>query len=211
MKNVRSLLPWRLAAAALALSLSGGCDSSDEDNTGPLYAVTTQDLNAEVAESYVVVTSQAEQAAQLSLDNAIKVSGRALGVGIRKSGSLYVVSDDSPTVTRYTLNDEGRLEQSGTVSFASLGVTSLGEYQANFQFVSDTKAYFFDGITAQAVIWNPSAMTVTGSTAQYASTRSTGSSARCSSRSSSPVAISSVRSRSRSTARMVKTRVTRRR
>lgn len=48
------------------------------------------------------------------------------------------------------------------MSFASVGVTSLGEYQANFQFLSETKAYFFDGATAQIVIWNPEEMTVTG-------------------------------------------------
>lgn len=155
----------RLTAAALALSLMGGCDDSGDDSTGPLYAITTQDLNADPAASYVVVTRDAEQATQLSLDGAIQVSGRALGVGVRKSGQLYVVSDDSPVVTRYSLTEAGRLEQSGTVSFASLGVTSLGEYQANFQFVSETKAYFFDGITAQVVIWNPTAMTVTGNIA----------------------------------------------
>ncbi|WNZ61743.1 MxcI protein [Myxococcus sp. MxC21-1] len=156
---------FRLSAAALALSLMGGCDDSGDDYTGPLYAITTQDLNADPAASYVVVTREAEQTAQLSLDGAIKVSGRALGVGIRKSGQVYVVSDDSPVVTRYSLTEGGGLEQSGTVSFASLGVMSLGEYQANFQFVSATKAYFFDGITAQAVIWNPTEMTVTGNIA----------------------------------------------
>ncbi|NVJ13564.1 MxcI protein [Myxococcus sp. AM010] len=165
MKQLFARSGFRLSAAALALSLLGGCDDSGDDATGPLYAITTQDLNADPAESYVVVTREAEQTAQLSLDGAIKVSGRALGVGIRKSGQVYVVSDDSPVVTRYSLTEDGRLEQSGTVSFASLGVMSLGEYQANFQFVSATKAYFFDGITAQAVIWNPTEMTVTGNIA----------------------------------------------
>ncbi|QDE71744.1 MxcI protein [Myxococcus xanthus] len=165
MKHLFARSGFRLSAAALALSLMGGCDDSGDDYTGPLYAITTQDLNADPAASYVVVTREAEQTARLSLDGAIKVSGRALGVGIRKSGQVYVVSDDSPVVTRYSLTEDGGLEQSGTVSFASLGVMSLGEYQANFQFVSATKAYFFDGITAQAVIWNPTEMTVTGNIA----------------------------------------------
>lgn len=167
MKHPVAFPSSRLSTALLALSLLAGCGDSEEpgtdDNTGPLYAITTQLLAADPAESYVVVTHQAEQTASLSLDKAIKVPGRALGVGIPKSGSLYVVSDESATVTRYQLNSSGSLESSGTVSFASKGVTSLGEYQANFQFISETKAYFFDGATAQVVIWNPTAMTVTGS------------------------------------------------
>ncbi|ATB50978.1 MxcI protein [Corallococcus macrosporus] len=163
MKRLFNRSSSRLSAAALALSLLGGCDDSGDDSTGSLYAITTQDLNADPAVSYVVVTRDAERSAELSLDGAIPVTGRALGVGVRKSGHVYVVSDDSPTVTRYSLTEAGGLEQTGTVSFASLGVMSLGEYQANFQFVSDTKAYFFDGITAQVVIWNPTAMSVTGS------------------------------------------------
>ncbi|WP_375758222.1 MxcI protein [Corallococcus exercitus] len=155
----------RLSTAAVALSLFVGCGDSEEEGTdpeGPLYAITTQQLVADPVESYVVVTPHAEQAASLSLEGAIKVPGRALGVGIPKSGSVYVVSDESATVTRYTLNSAGKLEAAGTVSFSGQGVTSLGEYQANFQFVSETKAYFFDGNAARIVIWNPTAMTVTG-------------------------------------------------
>ncbi|UQA63186.1 MxcI protein [Polyangium aurulentum] len=164
MKNVVKITSAQLSAGMLALALFTGCADSEEqkgDENGPLYAITTQLLTGDPVDSYVIVTDQAEQTASLSLDNAIRVSGRALGVGIPRSGALYVVSDDSATVTRYTL-DGPKLEPTGTVSFASLGVKSLGEYQANFQFVSETKAYFFDGATAQVVIWNPEQMTVTG-------------------------------------------------
>jgi hypothetical protein len=161
MKQSLALSSWRVPTALLALSLIAGCDSDDEP-TGPLYAVTTQVLTQDPVESYVVVTSDAEKTASLSLDGAVKVTGRALGVGIPKSGSVYVVSDESPVVTRYTLNDSGRLESAGTVNFGTeQGVASLGEYQANFQFISETKAYYFDGATAQVIIWNPTAMTVT--------------------------------------------------
>ncbi|RKH22153.1 MxcI protein [Corallococcus praedator] len=165
MKHPVAFPSLRRSAAMLTLALFTGCGDSEEpgtDDNRPLYAITTQLLVEDPVESYVVVTTQAEQTASLSLDNAIKVSGRALGVGIPKSGSLYVVSDESPVVTRYRLNSAGSLEQAGTVSFETRGVTSLGEYQANFQFISETKAYFFDGATAQVVIWNPTAMTVTG-------------------------------------------------
>ena len=163
MKHLFALRSLRLSTAALALSLFAGCGDDEEEGTpGPLYAITAQQLVSDPVESYVMVTPDAEKAASLSLDGAIKVPGRALGVGIPKSGSVYVVSDESATVTRYTLNKDDTLEAAGTVSFASHGVTSLGEYQANFQFISDTKAYFFDGAIAKVIIWNPTAMTVTG-------------------------------------------------
>ncbi|MDI3290934.1 hypothetical protein [Polyangium sp. 15x6] len=165
-KSVGDFTSLRIAAGVLAVALFTGCGGDSEgqngDDNGPLYAITTQVLAADPVDSYVIVTNQAEQTASLSLDNAVRVSGRALGVGIPKSGAIYAVSDESATVTRYTLSSAGRLEPSGTMSFDSLGVTSLGEYQANFQFISETKAYFFDGATAQVVIWNPKEMTVTG-------------------------------------------------
>ncbi|NRD58431.1 MxcI protein [Corallococcus exiguus] len=164
MKHLFALRSLRLSTAAIALTLFAGCGDDEEEGTdtdGPLYAITTQMLAEDPSDSYVLVTPDAEKAASLSLDGAIKISGRALGVGIPKTGSVYVVSDESATVTRYKLNSAGKLEVSGTVSFSAQGVTSLGEYQANFQFVSETKAYFFDGNAAKIVIWNPTAMTVT--------------------------------------------------
>jgi len=151
----------RLGAALLSLCLLPACGGDDEEPTS-LYAVTTQLLAEDPSDSYVLLTTKAEQAGSQSLDGAIKVPGRALGVGLPKTGSVYVVSDASATVTRYTLTDDDTLEASGTVSFSAQGISSLGEYQANFQFVSETKAYYFDGATAQVVVWNPTAMTVTG-------------------------------------------------
>ncbi|PTL75966.1 MxcI protein [Vitiosangium sp. GDMCC 1.1324] len=171
MKRPVSLLSFQLTSAALALSLLAGCGEKEDPikqcnaGTGPLYAVTTQLLTTDTPQSYVILTDKAEQAGTLSLDNATEVPGRALGVGIPKSGSLYVVSDENATVTRYTLTSGGCLEESGTVSFSGKGISSLGEYQNNFQFVSATKAYYFDGTTAQVVIWNPTEMKVTGSIA----------------------------------------------
>lgn len=74
-----------------------------------------------------------------------------------------MVTDENATVVRYTLTSSGTLEKSGSVSFSGKGVSSLGEYQNNFQFISATIAYYFDGTTAQVIIWNPTGMTVTGS------------------------------------------------
>lgn len=156
---------------ALSLPLLAGCVPEPAPNkpggydpNAPLYAFTTQLISADETHSYVLLTDTLEHTEPLPLDDkAIEVPGRALGVGIPKSGSLYVAGSEGPTVTRYSLTSEGRLEESGVVSFEGKGVKSIGEYQSQFQFISGTKAYYFDGRTSQAIIWNPSDMTVTGS------------------------------------------------
>src|SRR5690242_15427003 len=100
----------RLASAALALSLLAGCGDPEPTpgtpgtpgnpnnpgipTTGPVYALTTQVITADEPTSYIVLTNKVDQAATLSLDNAISIPGRALGVGIAKSGSIFVGQDE---------------------------------------------------------------------------------------------------------------------
>ncbi|WP_164002159.1 hypothetical protein [Pyxidicoccus caerfyrddinensis] len=157
----------RLTATALALSLLAACgddpvDPPDEiPETKPLYAVVAQVSADNESQSYIVVTDTVDLTAPLSLENAIEIPGRALGSGIAKSGSLYVSSSEGANVTRYDLNSNGKLEQKTTVSFAGKGVATIGEYQNQFQFISSTKAYYFDGRTSQVIVWNPSDMTLT--------------------------------------------------
>ena len=172
------LLP---AALALLLAACGDDATSQPDATpptppdaanpldpdaappAPLYAVTTQIIGADSAnnQSYVVITDKLDGAA-LSLDNAVEVAGRAIGAGPDGGGAVFVAADGAPNVTRYDLQADGTLKKGATVSFQGKGVGGIGEYGGQFQFVSETKAYFFDAATAQAVIWNPREMTVTG-------------------------------------------------
>ncbi|ACY14572.1 hypothetical protein [Haliangium ochraceum] len=141
-----------------------GPDSAPTPVEGPLYAVTTQVFGASPADtqSYVIVTDELEGNTELSLDDAIEVPGRALGVGPEDGDVVFVGGTAAPTVTRYDLSADGTLAEGETVSFQGKGLATIGEYGGQFQFISDTKAYFFDGATAQAVIWNPQDMSITG-------------------------------------------------
>lgn len=132
--------------------------------SGPKFAITTQVLGADAADSlsYVVVTDTLDTDTPLSLSDGIEVLGRALGVGPEGGGAVFVAGDADPTVTRYDLQADGSLKEGSAVSFLGRGLASIGEYGGQFQFISETKAYFFDGPTAQVVIWNPRDMTVTG-------------------------------------------------
>lgn len=131
---------------------------------GAVYALTTQVFGETEDQSYVLLTHELAADTKLSLSDAVvEIAGRALGTGPEGSGRLYVASDLGPTVTRYDLSDDGKLAGGSSISFLGKGVTSLGEYGGQFQYVSDNKAYWFDGPTAQVVVWDPSAMKVTGS------------------------------------------------
>jgi hypothetical protein len=71
---------------------------------------------------------------------------------------VFVAPNDAPTITRYVLDENDRLRQDATLSFAGLGVTSARDYSL----ISDTKAYLFDFAAYKAHVWNPSTMTLSG-------------------------------------------------
>lgn len=139
----------------------GEPDASTPDDDGALYAVVTQIFADDAAnnQTYIVVTDSLE-GGELSTDDGIELPGRAIGAGPANGGALFVGGDSGPTVTRYELQDDGTLEERDTVSFIGEGIATIGEYGGQFHFVSEDKAYFFDGPTAQLVIWSPEAMTV---------------------------------------------------
>ena len=142
----------------------GGQGAGGNPATGPLYALTTQvfGVNGGDNQSYLLVTDELGTEAPLSLDSGIEIAGRALGAGPDGGNAVFVVGDAGPTLTRYDLQADGGLRAGATMSFQGKGIATFGEYQGQFQFVSETKAYFFDGPTAQAIVWNPKEMTITG-------------------------------------------------
>lgn len=137
----------------------GGEGSGGED---AVYAVVTQVFGESDNTSYIV-TTQDLSGSELSLASGIEINGRAIAAGPTNGGRLFVGTDLGATVTRYDLTADGDLERAGQVSFAGAGLTSLGEYAGQFQFVAEDKAYFFDGSTAQVIVWNPEKMTYTKS------------------------------------------------
>ncbi|NOK18316.1 hypothetical protein [Corallococcus carmarthensis] len=166
---------------ALALAFVAACsDNTDPDDNNPdagsnadagtdagtatpLYAFVAQVSTDTTSTSYVILTETLDPATPLSLTAATEINGRALGSGIPKSNAIFVSSSAGATVTRYNVTASNTLEKAGEVSFAGKAVTSIGEYQNQFQFVSATKAYYFDGRNSQVIVWNPTDMTVTSS------------------------------------------------
>jgi len=166
MRNVTRILA-ALALASLGFAACG--DSGDEEvdlgdfsGSTELYALAPQIAGASSGEynTYLVLTDRLD-GQEVSLQKSLELPGRALIAGPDGGGVLFLAGGDAPTLTRYDLVD-GTLKAGPSVNFASRGVQSIGEYAGQFVFVSETKAYFFDGTTAQVIVWNPKEMTVTG-------------------------------------------------
>lgn len=126
------------------------------------YVLATQVFSGETANSYLV-GSDTVATGPLNIDKATVVPGRAIVAAPGDGPYFYVGSEKGPLVTRYELGEDGKLKAGDEVSFAGKGVASIGEYQTQFQFVSESKAYYFDAKSAQAVVWNPATMKVTSS------------------------------------------------
>jgi len=142
---------------------TGGAGGGPPDEEPAVYALTTQVFGELEDNSYVLLTNRLAADTELSLDDAVvEIAGRALGTGPENGGVLFVAGELAPTITRYDLTPEGKLAGGNTVSFLGKGVTAFGEYGGQFQYVSAEKAYWFDGPTAQIVVWNPTTMKVTG-------------------------------------------------
>jgi hypothetical protein len=140
-----------------------GAPSSD----GSLYAVTTQLYSPDQDIAYVELVNDIDRVDD-ALTTTLEIPGYGLAVGPGRGGNLYVASDQAPTVTRYAVSHgdsagPSRFEERGVLSFAALGVGPIFAYAGQFQFVSPTKAYFLDSESLQAIIWNPTDMTITGS------------------------------------------------
>jgi hypothetical protein len=129
---------------------------------GPLFVVSTQVFSAEGVTSFVGVVPSLDEGT-FDLTTSLEFPGNAVVSGPALQDAAFVADGEEPTVRRLRLSPGGNLVEDAQVSFAGLGVTDLVSFASAFQYISDTKAYFFDTDTAQIVVWNPTAMTVTGS------------------------------------------------
>jgi hypothetical protein len=143
----------------------GGADA-EADAAEPAkparYVLATQVFSGENSNTYLVASDTIE-AGELSLKQATVVPGRAIVASPGEGPYVYVGSDKGPQLTRYELSTKGELVAGEQVSFGAKGVAGIGEYQTQLQFVSETKAYYFDAKSGQAVVWNPSTMKLSSS------------------------------------------------
>jgi hypothetical protein len=158
----------RLSLPVLALSVSitvTGCEESgngpDGIGGGPAFLVGTRRFGDQgAATSYFHVLPSLEQGTPVDETRALEVAGSAKLYGAFDLGWFAVGDGEAPTITRYTLDANGALKPGDAISLQAYGVESLWD---TLYFVSPTKAYYPDRAGTQLIVWNPTAMEVTGS------------------------------------------------
>src|SRR5690606_7906908 len=112
--------------------------------------------------SYFHVVSSIEDGAEIDDTKALEVPGAAKLYALPDLGWFAIGGGEAPTITRYTIDEDGALARGESISLSSYGVDSLWD---TLYIVSPTKAYYPDRAGTQLIVWNPTEMTVTGSIA----------------------------------------------
>jgi hypothetical protein len=142
----------------------GGAEPDAEAPTAePIYALVTQVFTADNQTSYLIRHDGALDEGTIDLAQGDEFGGRSLVAGAPYAGELFVGGSESAELTRYALDDQGELSEfDASINFAGRGAASIGEYAGQLVLVSERKAYYFDSRTLSVIIWDPSAMRITG-------------------------------------------------
>lgn len=134
-------------------------NNQDAGSASQLFGVGTLTYGEEnMANAYLLLLSDLDRAgAELELGQAREFAGQSDFA--THAGAILVANGDDPSVTRFTVNEEGELEEEETVSFASYGIASAAFW--NNQFVATDKAYMVNGPT-ELIVWNPATMELEG-------------------------------------------------
>lgn len=133
-----------------------GGDTATPIAESPEYVVTTTIFGDEGATSYVLFLDTLD-AGTLTLDDAREHPGWATASTV--GGMAFVGEGETPTVHRYSADDQGNLVDDGSLSFLDYGVASAALYE-NF-FAGPTRSYLTIDTTHKA-IWDPTALEIIG-------------------------------------------------
>jgi hypothetical protein len=142
---------------------SGGAgNGGNAAGSDPAFLLGTRVWDDVTTTSYFHVVSSLDAETEVDPSQALEVPGAAKLYSVPSLGWFAIGGGEEPTITRYTLGENRRLIRGDSISLQPYGVASLWD---TLYIVSPTKAYYPDRDGAQLIIWNPTAMKVTGSIA----------------------------------------------
>ncbi|AKF10531.1 hypothetical protein [Sandaracinus amylolyticus] len=142
-----------------------GCGGDDDTGggpgpEGPLYAVMYEVYDDVGSTSYLSLLDS------LDIEEIDTTRTREYGGGRAfiqaYNGWLFVGEAQSPTVIRYSVDDDGELVEEGRVSFSNYGLESAVLDDWAITWLSPTKAYLVNFADGRTIIWNPTTMEITG-------------------------------------------------
>ncbi len=156
------------ALGAFAISATTACGSAGDDpgsTTGrepifsagsELYSLGSVVMTPDGRTTYIQVLTSLDVE---KVDNrkAIEVPGN--GVHLAGFGHVFVGLAEEPVIVRYKPDGDGRLRETGRLSFGAHG---LSKVPFGSLLVSESKAYSVSEETHRALIWNPSTLEIEG-------------------------------------------------
>jgi len=131
----------------------------------PLYLVKTTDWSTDDGTTLLFLTDSLDGDTKFNTEDALAVSGYHY-VAVNESGddedsAFYLAIDNTPTLQRYVVNDEGEVELDKELDFTEQGITDARNAMRAGKIFSADKGYFIDHDTMQVVVFNPTEMTFT--------------------------------------------------
>ncbi len=154
---------WNVPLLALAIAHAGCTNANDypAPAAGPLYAVSV----TSVAQGFDFSTAMIMSVPSLAEGVADPKTGIEVGAGELRiwpgatAGVVFAVLGEEAAIARYELDSSGRLVATGKLGLASVGITTFNSGEA-IRVVSEDKAYFLDPASWQAVVFDPSSMSI---------------------------------------------------
>lgn len=168
----KALLVSSVASLLTACGGSGGSDNSTPsvDTTpiveeSPLYLVKTTDWSTDDGTTLLFLVDSIDSDTEFNAEDALAISGYHY-VAVNESGdgedsAFYLAVDNTPTLQRYVVNDDGKAELDAELDFSAQGITDARDAMRAGKIFSAEKGYFIDYATMQVVVFNPKEMTFT--------------------------------------------------
>lgn len=166
----------KYSTSLLLLSLfTVGCGDSDAAGDASLgsgrYVVSTTIFGPDSQTSLVTLVDDPGVPAELDTERAIEVGGGAALFGLDGRSVFALGSSEAPWLKRYEVTAAGELLEKQEMSLEPTGISSAFKRPELVPFVSDSKAYWLDDTSAQAIIWNPKEMKLGGAISLAAAQR----------------------------------------
>jgi hypothetical protein len=151
-------------------AFAAACDDGPSGQpSGPDGGSTTEPVSlvgtrvwtpdGEQVTSYVHEVAALSSQTELDLDRALELPGAVSLYAMEDVGWFAIGGGEDPTITRFERGEGGQMVERESISFQPYGVISLWQTMI---WLSPTKAYYPDRDGAQIIVWNPSAMEITG-------------------------------------------------
>jgi len=147
----------------LITAACGDGDAPAEETLGSgRYVISATVFQPDGQTSLVTLVDDPTAEAVLNTERAIEIGGSAAIFGLDGRSVFALGSSEAPVVTRYEVTAAGELVAQKEMSLAGTGIASAFKRPELVPFVSSTKAYWLDDTSAQAIVWNPELMELSG-------------------------------------------------